>query len=209
MKFYTLGNMSSNCRSVSATAAHLNIDLDVQQLNPMEGQLSSNEFRAVNPNQMAPALEDGGFKLWESRAISQFLCDKTPGQTLWPKEAQQRADVGRWMYWNACHLGRATGTMAYEKIMKPQFMKMDPDKSQVEWAQKQFDKHAPVLNAQLESTPWIAGTEMTLADFDIGAHLQWAEASGLSLKDYTYIQKWQENLNKTEAWSKTTPEMSM
>ena len=52
-----------------------------------KGDQKQPAFTAINPNQKMPALEDGGFKLWESNAIIQYLAGKRPG-VLAPTDAQ-------------------------------------------------------------------------------------------------------------------------
>ncbi|CAG2172483.1 unnamed protein product, partial [Oppiella nova] len=68
-------NLSQFCRSVLMTAKHLNIDLNVIEVNPGPEQWSP-EFLKVNPNHNLPTINDNGFVLVESRAIMQYLCNQ-------------------------------------------------------------------------------------------------------------------------------------
>jgi len=46
---------------------------------------------AVNPNGKVPTLLDRGRLVWDSLAICEYLAEQYPEQTLWPRDAQQRA----------------------------------------------------------------------------------------------------------------------
>lgn len=45
----------------------------------------------VNPNGKVPTLLDRGRLVWDSLAICEYLAEQYPEQTLWPRDAQQRA----------------------------------------------------------------------------------------------------------------------
>jgi glutathione S-transferase len=55
---------------VMAVANHLGLDYEVRQLDPTKGEHLSAVYAAVNPNKRIPTMEDDGFILWESNAIT-------------------------------------------------------------------------------------------------------------------------------------------
>ena len=52
-----------------------------------------------NPNGLVPTIQDGEFVLWESNAITRYLCAKYGTGTLCPADPQQRALAEQWMDW--------------------------------------------------------------------------------------------------------------
>jgi glutathione S-transferase len=204
MKLYSMHN-SNNCRRVNATILHLGLTVEV--IEPPMGDLKKPEYLAINPNGKVPTLVDGDFKLWESRVIMQYLASTKPGSALWPNDAKKQADIARWQFWESSHLSRGTGAFAFEKLFKKIFMKQDPDPVALATGEKDFHAFAPLLNAQLESRKWVTGSELTLADFSVGACFSYAEMSGLPWEPYTHIRAWWGRLNEVPAWKSTAPKL--
>lgn len=206
MKLYSIHN-SNNCRRVNATIAHLGLDIEVIEPRMQDGDLKKAEYLAMNPNGKVPLLVDGDFKLWESRAIMQYLASTKPGNELWPADARKQADIARWQFWEASHLSRGTGPFAFENLFKPLFMKQEADPVALKAGEKEFHTFAPVLNAQLESNKFVAGDKLTLADFSVGACFSYAEPSRLPWGDYKHIQAWWARLGEVPAWKNTAPKL--
>jgi glutathione S-transferase len=204
MKLYSMHN-SNNCRRVNATIRHLGLDVEVVE-QPM-GEIKTPTYLALNPNGKVPLLVDGDFKLWESRAIMQYLAAKKPNNTLWPSDAKRQADIARWQFWEAAHLSKGTGAFAFEKLFKKIFMKQDADPVALAVGEKEWHTFAPVLNAHLETRKWLLGDELTLADFSVGACFSYAEPSGLPWDSYSHIKAWASRLNEVPAWKSTAPKL--
>jgi len=203
MKLYSIHN-SNNCRRVNATIQHLGLEVDVAE--QQMGDLKKPEYLALNPNGKVPTLVDGDVRLWESRAIMQYLASKkeTP---LWPKDDARRADIARWQFWEASHLSKGTGAYAFENLFKKIFMKQAPDPVALAVGEKEWRLFAPVLDAQLASRKWILGNDLTLADFSVGACFSYAEPSGLPMGDFGHIQAWLSRLGEIPAWRNTAPKL--
>jgi glutathione S-transferase len=48
-------------------------------------------LRSINPVGTVPVLVDGGFAVWDTLAIAEYLAERFPGKHLWPKHAKARA----------------------------------------------------------------------------------------------------------------------
>jgi glutathione S-transferase len=73
------------------TALQLNAPVELLFVDLAAQENLKPQFLQMNPNHRVPVLEDGDFRLWESRAIMQYLADKTPGQVIYPTEVRARA----------------------------------------------------------------------------------------------------------------------
>jgi glutathione S-transferase len=59
------------------------------------------EYLAINPNGAVPAALDGDFALSESNAILQYAADLSGSDKHYPKDLKHRADINRWLLWEA------------------------------------------------------------------------------------------------------------
>ena len=203
MKLYSIHN-SNNCRRVNATIQHLGLDVEI--VEAAMGDLKKPEYLTLNPNGKVPTLVDGDVRLWESRAIMQYLASGKES-TLWPNDRARRADIARWQFWEAAHLSKGTGAYAFENLFKKIFMKQEPDAAALAAGEKEWRTFAPVLDGQLATRKWILGNDLTLADFSVGACFSYAEPSGLPMKDYGHIGAWLSRLGEIAAWRNTAPKL--
>lgn len=204
MKFYAFPP-SPNCRRVAATLAHLGLEAENVLVDLSKGANRTPEYAAINPFRNVPALVDGDFHLSESYAIMQYLCDKVPGNSLFPAEPQARADVNRWMFWAASTLSRPTGDLSYERLVKPRYGFGDPDPKAVEEALERFHRCARILEAHLQGRPFLVGHGVSLADFTVASMLAYADATGLPMAEYPNLQAWLKRMEGIEAWASTAP----
>src|SRR5438094_94880 len=66
----------------------------------------SPEFLAINPNGRLPAIDDDGFVLWESLAITLYLAKKhSPGQ-FYPSAPEDEARTWQWSLWSVQEVDR-------------------------------------------------------------------------------------------------------
>ena len=146
----------------------------------------SAEFLAVNPNGRVPAMDDDGFKLFESLAINTYLAKKYD-KGLAPKGIKEDALVNQWSLWvmtevekpllNAMFFTR--GLMGNPK---------DPEKAAGYVAELQ--KPFGVLNASLAGKEYLLGNSFTVADLNVASVLSWAPGAKLDLSGFSNLNAW-------------------
>ena len=193
---------SPRATKVIALADHLGLDCELEIVNLFQGEQHAPKFAALNPNERMPVLEDGDFVLWESNAILFYLASKKPSSGLWPADAQGKADVIRWLSWESAHWFPACASLAFERVVKKLAGQGDPDPVAVAKGIQEFHKCAPVLNAHLKGRQWLVGSQLTIADFAIGATLVLADSAGYPLEGYGEIPRWYRGLAALPAWQK-------
>jgi glutathione S-transferase len=196
---------SVNSRRALMTAAHLGIELLLDKVDLPKRQQHTTWFLQINPNGRVPVLDDDGFVLWESRAIMQYLADKTPGQTLSPLEPRHRAQMNRWLFWDAAHFSPGVGILLYENLVKGLIGAGAPDRAEVERGERLVARFAPVLDAHLEGRTWVAGEGVTLADLSLAAPLTFAQQAAVPLEAYANVTAWLARVRALDAWQKTVP----
>ena len=207
MKLYN-GNFSPNAMRVRAVAYELQIDLDVIEVNVHKGENRTPEFLAINPNAKIPALVDGDFILWESRAINAYLCSLKPEKNLYPNDARQRALIDQWSYWQTVHLGPAMQKVSFERVIKAKFGRGEPDEDAISQQLKDMDQFLPVLENNLVGKDWVAG-DLSLADFALASTFMLRDQANISLVDFPNVQRWIEQMESRPAWQKAVAEMGL
>lgn len=196
--------ISGSSRRPMMVVKHLGLPVDLELVQLTDAAARA-EIGKLNPNGKIPVLVDGDFVLTESRAIAIYLCGTAPGQQLYPASARVRADVDRWLFWDAAHLSMNTGLISFEKLWKQYKGGGAPDPTILALANGSLAHYFPVLDRALARGRWIVGDSPTLADFSIAASLMWAAKTEISLASYPNIQAWFSRVGELPAWQQTEP----
>jgi glutathione S-transferase len=205
MKIYgVLG--SNNVRRCYAVALHLGLPVELIDVVPRTPEANTPEFRRMSPAGRIPALSDGDFETDESHAIMLYLAEAKPN-TLWPAGRRERAQVMRWLSWSLAHWSKGWQALQFERVIKPMFLKQEPDPAAIEQAIPVFHQEAKLLDAQLAGRQWLVGSGVTLADFSVGSGLMYAVPAKLPLEPYANIRAWYARVEALPAWQKSAPQM--
>lgn len=204
MKLY-FHPLSGNSRRVLLVATHLEIPLERVVIDLPRGEQREAMHVSRNPNARVPVLEDDGFVLWESRAIMQYLADKTPGQTLYPTDVRGRADVNRWLFWCAAHMAPANTVLVYENFVKSVTGRGPAEPAEVARGEALIAQYAPILDAHLADKTWVAQDRLTLADFSLASSFALAGPARLPIANYAHLRDWLGRVQELDAWKRTAP----
>jgi glutathione S-transferase len=206
MKLYH-NPLSPNARRVLAVARHLGLELEEQVMDFAKGDLKKPEYLAINPNGRVPALTDGDFALSESRAIILYFAAQKPDAGLIPAEPKGRADVARWLFWDAEHFAPALGGIAFERMLKPMMGMGEPSEAAINDYLARYERCAKVLDKQLQGRDFVVQKQITLADFSLAASMTYAAATDVPLDAYPNIKSWLGRMREIPAWTATEPKM--
>ena len=189
---------------VIAVANHLGLDITIRALDFFKGEHKTPEYAALNPNMLMPTLKDGDYVLWESNAIMQYLAGKKPQSGLLPSDERGRLDVTRWQFWDLAHWDPAVAILLIEKFVKPKILGVsDIDQAAIVKGTEMFHRAATVLDGHLKGRTYVAGNTLTLADFALGAPLNYAGEGCFPLDQYGEIRRWHAGLTALPAWALT------
>ena len=195
--------LSTNARRAVMTAVHLEAKVDLVAVDLARREHLKPDYLALNPNGKVPVLNDDGFVLWESHAIMQYLSDKTAGQTIYPQEARARADVNRWLFWNAHHFAPAVAVLNWERVIKRFVGGGAPDPVEEARGEKLVKQFAGVLDAHLAGKLWVAQDRLTLADIALATPLMSTTPAKLPTEDMPRLQAWFSRVQELDSWKKT------
>jgi glutathione S-transferase len=165
-----IGHLRSiNVRKVAWLLDLLQRPWRLEEAGTPENPLDSPALRALNPNAQMPTLVDGDFVLWESNAICRYLANRERRTDLYPAEPRARAQVDRWIDWQATDLNDAW-RYAFMAVVRRNPAWQDPDA--IAASVRAWNAKIAVLDAQLARTQaYVAGAAFTLADVPIGLSL--------------------------------------
>jgi glutathione S-transferase len=152
---------SVNVQKVVWTADELGLEYERLDAGGAFGIVQTPEYKAMNPNSLVPVIEDDGFVLWESNAIARYLAAKSAATTFWPADVRLRADVDRWMDWQATTFTPAMRDAFWQLIRTPAQKR---DSAVLGQSIEASEKAAALLDAHLEGREFVAGDAFTLAD---------------------------------------------
>ena len=161
---------SINVRKVLWTCAELGLPYELEQWGAGFQPTDTPAFRARNPNAMVPVIEDDGAVLWESNTICRYLAAKHGRSDLLPADPLARAQVEKWMDWQATELNNAW-RYAFMALVRRSPAHADPAALQA--GIDGWNAHMAILDGQLAATgAYAAGATFTLADIVLGLSVQ-------------------------------------
>lgn len=98
-------------------ARNLNIDLDLKTVDLTKQEQHQDWYKKINIQESVPALDDNGFIVNESRAISAYLVNsRSYGHSLYPTDPKARALVDARLYFDATSVFPRVGNIVVSKI---------------------------------------------------------------------------------------------
>jgi glutathione S-transferase len=194
-----LGRASSiNVRKVLWTAAEAGLDVEREDWGIGFRSTREQEFLALNPNALVPVLIDDDFVLWESNTICRYLAAKSGRTDLLPIAPRARAEVERWMDWQAGELNNAWRYAFMALVRKSA---AHTDAAAIAASAADWNRHMTLLDAQLRRTgAHVAGTDFTLADIVLGVSTQRWLATPIERPALPAVQAWFERVSQRPAY---------
>jgi glutathione S-transferase len=147
----------------------------------------SPEFLAINPNGKIPAIDDDGFVLHESLAITLYLARKHGGP-LAPSSLEEESLMGMWALWAATACEPHTVQIIFHRVDYPENKR---DEAAVDAAITALRKPLAVLETSLgERGGFLVGRRFTVADINTAEVLRYAQPAPELLEQYSAVTAW-------------------
>ncbi|RYJ01366.1 MAG: glutathione S-transferase family protein [Acetobacteraceae bacterium] len=174
--------LSPFCRKVRLALAEKRIPFELRVERVWERRP---EFEAMNPAVTVPVLlEENGFTIADSYAICEYLDEAYPDVSLFGRTLGERAEVRRLVAWfDGKFNAEVTQNLLFEKQMKRTMGRGNPDAGAMRAGYANMRAHMAYLGWLAENRAWLAGPQLSLADFAAAAHL--------SALDYIGDVKWE------------------
>lgn len=193
-------DLSSPSNKVRFVANCLGLDYEYKSVNLVSGENQSEGHLKLHPGGKVPVIDDDGFVLFESNAIIRYLAAKCESP-LYPGGVKQRGQVDQWTDFVSHHIGTAMGRVLFNRVFAP-FLNQEADERAVTEGLSFLERFLPVVDAPLKERRYLAGGELTLADFSLLSALDPAEVAQVDLSGYLNITRWRQDLMGRDFYTK-------
>jgi glutathione S-transferase len=142
------------------------LGLDYEHIPVEIGQAGARkpEYLSINPNGRLPAIDDGGFVLWESLAITLYLAKKHG--RLYPATLEGEAKAWQWSLWSVQEVDRGVNIWSLHAVRLPP---EDRDPQRLAEALGVLASPFRVLDGALAGSRYLLGDDFTVADLNVAA----------------------------------------
>lgn len=144
------------------------------------------DYLAVNPVGRIPAIDDDGFVLSESLAITTYLV-KRHGGPLQPAGLQDEARAMQWALWGVNELERQAIDLVNNRYVLAPGKR---DEALAQSAEDKLQRPLGVLDAHLAKTPFLLGASFTVADLNVSSLLYTAWFRGFDFTPWPKVKAW-------------------
>ncbi len=197
--------MSTCTRKVLATLAEKQAKFEMVTLDLMAGDHKKPAHLALQPFGQMPALEDGDFTLYESRAMIRYIDETVAGQSLTPKDPKGRAKMEQWISVETSNFTPHAMAYIYQYMFASMHGKQ-PDLAKIEEAKPKLEACLEVLDKALAKGPHFVGDQFTLADICFMPYFEYAMMT--PAKDVigarANVAKWWKLVSERPSWKAAT-----
>ena len=135
------------------------------------------EFLSLNPNGRLPFIDDGGFVLFESLAITLYLAKKHSTGKLYPGTLEGEAKTWQWTSWALNEVDRGVNIWSLHAVRLPAG---ERDAGKRDEALKVLAAPFKVLDATVAKQNFLLGGDFMVADLNVAAVISRAVNMDLS-----------------------------
>ena len=118
-------------------------------------------------------------------------------------DLQARADINRWLLWEASSWFPSCYVFLVENCVKP-LLGGAADPAVLDAQAAQFHKLAGILDKRLAGKQWIVGNGPTIADIALAAPMHLHGWQRLPIADHPNLKRWlTESIESLPSWEKT------
>jgi glutathione S-transferase len=143
------------------------------------------EFLAINPNGRLPVIDDNGFVLFESLAITMYLAKKHGLGRFYPTDPRDEARCWQWALWAVTEVDRGVNIWSLHAMRLPPG---EQDAAKREEALKVLVAPFKVLDDAVSRQPYLLGETFTVADLNVAAVI--SRSVDMDLSARPHLKAW-------------------
>ncbi|TPG81813.1 glutathione S-transferase family protein [Pseudomonas arsenicoxydans] len=173
---------SGHAHRVELMLSLLQLPTELIFVDLAKGAHKQPDYLAINPMGQVPAIDDQGVVLADSNAILVYLAQKYGNGRWLPTDPVGAAKVQRW-------LSIAAGPIAFG-VARARLITVFGASYNAEEVIANSHALLKIIDQELSDTPYLVGTEPTIADVSAYSYIAHAPEGNVSLDDYTNIRAW-------------------
>ncbi|MEW4448937.1 glutathione S-transferase family protein [Qipengyuania sp. JC766] len=178
-------------RKVRLLLSEKGVGYELTRENPWEAR---DEFLDLNPACRTPVLHDDerGLTLRDSRAICEYFEETVDKSPMINGTSAQRAEIRRLVaLFDENLYGDIVAPLLHERMKKRLILRQPPDARVLREAMKLAHTHLYYIDWLIDNRPWLAGSQMSLADIAAAAQLSVADyLGGIDWTGHEQAQGW-------------------
>ncbi|XP_019172055.1 PREDICTED: glutathione S-transferase F11-like [Ipomoea nil] len=201
------GSATAACpQRVMACLFELGVDFELIHIDLQSFEHKTPEFLRRQPFGQVPAIEDGDFKLFESRAIIRYYATKyaEKGKNLMGKTVEERGVVDQWLEVESNNYNDLVYNMVLQMFVFPS-MGQPSDMSVVKKCAEKLGKVLDVYEERLSKSKYLAGDFFSLADLSHLPSLRFLTNEGgfgHLVSERKCLNAWYSDISARPAWNK-------
>ncbi|GLT42479.1 hypothetical protein SLA2020_164750 [Shorea laevis] len=208
------GAPMSTCTANVLTCLHeKGIDFEFVPVNLLDGEQKQPSFIAKNPFGLVPALEDGDFTIFESRAITSYLAEKFKDSGCDLNRhgnIKESAMVKVWMEVESQQYNPAISPIFSQYFIVPR-RGGTPDQAIIDENSGKLGKLLDMYEQRLSGNKYLAGDFFSLADLHhLGRTFYFMKTPCARLiNERPHVKAWWEDISSRPAFKKVAPGMTL
>ncbi len=193
------GHPASTCtRKVLMTLAETTTPFELTTVDFAKGEHKQQPHLGRQPFGQIPTIDDGGFALFESRAICRYLDEKAGGKLV-PSDIEARAVMEEWI-----SIETSNFTPHAMKFIFHHTFGRAQEPAVLEAAGKGLESALGVMEARLAKVPYLAGDKLTLADVCFMPCVEYAMGTPVkeTFAKFPHVTAWWKKISERPTWQK-------
>jgi glutathione S-transferase len=201
MKLYF--NSFSRATRVRWILEELGMPYELVTVDFSKGEHKHPDYMRVHPLGLVPAIEDNGFKMFESAALVMHLADQHPEKGLAPAVGtKERGEYYQWILFAMTEAEPPLVRILEHTRLLPEDQRQP---AVIEQASKRFKTAINVVQNRLQGRDYLFSNTFTAADVVMGGVVNFANFLG-QLGDHPGLQAYLKRLKERPAARKSFPE---
>ncbi|KAH6759292.1 hypothetical protein C2S51_019527 [Perilla frutescens var. frutescens] len=175
-------------------------------VNMSRGEHKKPDYLKIQPFGQVPAFQDDSITLFESRAISRYVCEKYANQGnkgLFGTDLFEKASIDQWLEAEGQTFNPPSSVLVFQLAFAPR-MKLKQDENVIKQNEAKLANVLDVYDKRLEESRYLAGDDFTLADLSHLPNVQYLNGTDVEelFRSRKNVERWWDDISSRESWKK-------